>query len=42
MNKLIPDDVASVMFTDEEMPDGAVAIDMDADGDGGVVGWIDN
>ena len=42
VNKLIPDDVTSVIFTDEEMPDGVSVIDMDADGDGGVVGWIDN
>lgn len=42
VNKLIPDDVASVIFTDEEMPDGVSVIDMDADGDGGVVGWVDN
>ena len=42
VNKLIPDDVTSVIFTDEEMPDGVSGINMDADGDGGVVGWIDN
>lgn len=42
VNKLIPDDVTSVLFTNEEMPDGTAAIDMDADGDGGVVGWVDN
>lgn len=42
VNKLIPDDVTSVIFTDEEMPDGVSVIDMDADGDGGVVGWVDN
>ena len=37
-NDLIPDTTTSVIFTDEMMPASATLIDVDADGDGGVVG----
>ena len=40
-NALIPDAVTSVIFTDEVMPGSAVLIDVDADGDGGVVAWTE-
>lgn len=41
-NKLIPDDVTEVWFTDEEAPAEAEIVDVDADNDDGVVAWIDN
>ena len=41
-NYLIPNTVTSVIFTDEVMPDSATLIDVDADGDGGVVAWTEN
>lgn len=40
-NDLIPDTAASVVFTDETMPSSAELIDVDADGDGGTVAWMD-
>lgn len=40
LNKLIPDDVTSVIFTDEEMSKDMTLIDVDMDGDSGVVAWI--
>ena len=43
-SKLIPDDATSVIFTDEEMPQGidrsAVISGVDYDDDGGVVAWV--
>lgn len=43
-SKLIPDDVTSVIFTDEEMPrdidKSAVINGVDYDDDGGVVAWV--
>ena len=38
---LIPSTATSVIFTDEAMPTSAALIDADADGDGGVVAWMD-
>ena len=38
---LIPDTATSVVFTDETMPISATLIDVDADGDGGVIAWMD-
>jgi len=38
---LIPSTATSVIFTDEAMPTSATLIDADADGDGGVVAWMD-
>ena len=38
---LIPSSATSVVFTDEVMPSDATMIDVDEDGDGGVVGWLD-
>ena len=40
-NNLIPDTATKVVFTDEAMPASATLIDVDADGDGGVVAWMD-
>ncbi len=40
-NNLIPDSATSVIFTDEAMPSSATLIDVDEDGDGGVVAWMD-
>ena len=40
-NKLIPSTATSVIFTDETMPTSAALIDADADGDEGVVAWMD-
>ncbi len=40
-HSLIPDTATSVVFTDEVMPSSATLIDVDADGDGGVVAWMD-
>ncbi|MDD6353089.1 MAG: BspA family leucine-rich repeat surface protein, partial [Lachnospiraceae bacterium] len=41
-NYAIPDTVTSVIFTDVKMPANATSIDVDADGDGGVVAWTEN
>ena len=41
-NALIPSAVASIIFTDEIMPSSATLIDVDADGDGGVVAWTED
>ena len=38
---LIPSTATSAIFTDEAMPTSAALIDADADGDGGVVAWMD-
>lgn len=38
----IPSTVTSVVFTDEIKPESASVIDVDADGDGGVVAWTEN
>ena len=40
-NQLIPDTVTSIYFTDISMPSDATLIDVDDDGDGGVVAWLD-
>ena len=40
-NDLIPDTTTSMIFTNEMMPASATLIDVDADGDGGVVAWMD-
>ena len=40
-NALIPETTTAVVFTDEIMPANATLIDVDADGDGGVVAWLD-
>ena len=40
-NSLIPDDARTVYFTDEIMPETASLIDVDNDGDCGVVAWMD-
>ena len=37
----IPSTATSVVFTDEAMPASATLINVDADGDGGVVAWMD-
>ena len=39
--KAIPNTVTTVVFTDETMPAGAISIDVDADGDSGVVAWTE-
>ena len=41
-NYLIPDTVTEIFFTDEIKPENASIIDIDADGDGGVVAWTEN
>ena len=41
-NAVIPDAVTEVIFTDEVKPKAKEAIDVDANGDGGVVAWLDN
>lgn len=41
-NYLIPDTVTKIFFTDEMKPVEAEIIDVDADGDGGVVAWTEN
>ena len=41
-NKLIPDMVTEIVFTDEIKPAAAEVIDVDADGDGGIVAWTEN
>ena len=38
---MIPDTATKVVFTDEAMPASATLIDVDADGDGGVVAWME-
>ena len=40
-NSLIPSTATSVVFTDEIIPISATLIDVDEDGDGGVVAWMD-
>ena len=40
-NRLIPSSTTSIIFTDEEKPASADLIDVDADGDNGVVAWMD-
>ena len=40
--KSIPSTVTEVIFTDEIKPASAEVIDVDADGDGGVVAWTEN
>lgn len=40
-NKLIPSSATSVEFSDEIMPASTPLIDVDADGDGSVVAWMD-
>ena len=39
---LIPTTVTEIIFTDETKPKTKEAIDVDADGDGGVVAWLDD
>ena len=39
---LIPDTVETVVFTDEKRPINSTIIDVDADGDGGIIAWIEN
>ena len=41
-NAVIPNAVTEVIFTDEVKPKAKEAIDVDADGDGGVVAWLDD
>ena len=41
-NKSIPSTVTEVIFTDEIKPASAEIIDVDADGDGGIVAWTEN
>ena len=41
-NKSIPSTVTEVIFTDEIKPSSAEIIDVDADGDGGVIAWTEN
>ena len=40
-NRLIPNTVTEIFFTDEIKPETASVIDVDADGDGGVVAWTE-
>ena len=40
-NSLIPASATSLIFTDKIIPVSATLIDVDADGDGGVVAWMD-
>lgn len=40
-NVLIPSSATSIVFTDEVMPASATLIEVDADGDGGVVAWTE-
>ena len=40
-NSLIPDEATVVYFTDEIMPETASLINVDDDGDCGVVAWMD-
>ena len=39
--ELIPSTATSIVFTDIKAPSSATIIDADADGDGGVVAWLD-
>ena len=41
-NDKIPNSATEVIFTDEVKPKGKEIIDVDADGDGGVVAWLDD
>ena len=41
-NALVPDTVTEILFTDEIKPAEAEIIDVDADGDCGVVAWTEN
>ena len=41
-NSLIPNTVTEIVFTDEVKPKDKATIDVDADGDGGVVAWLDD
>ncbi len=41
-NALIPDTVTSVIFTDGVIQNSATLIDVDTDGDGGVVSWTED
>ena len=41
-NAVIPDAVTEVIFTDEAKPKNKEIIDVDADGDGGAVAWLDD
>ncbi|MCB7509177.1 DUF285 domain-containing protein, partial [Blautia sp. MSK20_18] len=41
-NNAIPDTVTEVIFTDEVKPKDKATIDVDADGDGGVVAWLND
>ena len=41
-NYLIPETVTKITFTDVIKPVNASVIDVDADGDGGVVAWMEN
>ena len=41
-DKSIPSTVTEVIFTDEIKPASAEVIDVDADGDGGVIAWTEN
>ena len=41
-NASIPDTVTSVIFTDEVIQNSATLIDVDTDGDGGVVSWTED
>lgn len=40
-DELIPSTAKSIIFTDISMPSNATLIDVDEDGDGGVVAWLD-
>lgn len=40
-DNLIPENATAVVFCYEKAPSGAAIIDVDADGDGGVVAWMD-
>ena len=40
-NQVIPNSTTTVVFTDEVMPADATLINVDADGDGGVVAWTE-
>lgn len=41
-NNLIPETVTAIIFTDEVKPEASTIIDVDADGDGGIVAWTEN
>ena len=42
IKEAIPDDVTAVIFTNNEMPENATSIEVDDDGDGGVVAWVED